>query len=134
VPCSDVQAFPLDPDLESGYIITYGISPAAYNIMPNYLIKMVKEKKYLSINEAVRKITSLPADILGIKDRGVLKEGNWADITILDLNRLKVYNDFENPTLKPEGIQYVIVNGSIAYKNGCLSDLRNGMVLRKNNQ
>lgn len=88
----------------------------------------------MSINEAVRKITSLPADILGIKYRGVLKERNWAVITILDLNRLEVYNDFENPNLKPEGIQYVIVNGSIAYKNGCLSNLRNGMMLRKNNQ
>jgi len=56
----------------------------------------------LSINEAVRKITSLPADILGIKYRWVLKERNWAVITILDLNRMEVYNDFENPNLKPE--------------------------------
>ncbi|MBE3085406.1 MAG: amidohydrolase family protein [Bacteroidetes bacterium] len=133
MPCSDAVAFPIDP-YEKGDILNIDVPPTAYNMIPNYLIKMVKKKKYLSINEAVRKITSLPADILRIKDRGVLKEGNWADITILDLNRLKVYNDFENPNLKPEGIQCVIVNGSIAYKNGCLSDLRNGRVLRKNNQ
>lgn len=131
MPCSDAVSFPANPE-GRGAILDIGIPPSAFNMMPSYLLKMVKEEKSLSLNEAIRKITSLPAGILGIKKRGVLSEGNWADLVILDWERLKVRHDFEKPESRPEGIQCVIVNGGIAYQNGNFTNLYSGSVLRKN--
>lgn len=131
MPCSDAVSFPADPE-GKGAILDIGVPPSAYNMMPAYLAKMVKEDKSLSIIEAITKLTSLPANVLGIKNRGVLKEGNWADIVMLDWDQLNVRHDFEKPNSRPEGIRYVIVNGSIAYQNGCFTSSQSGFVLRKN--
>ena len=108
-----------------------GVPPSASNMMPRYLSTMVREQRFLSIGEAVRKITSLPARILRIRDRGVLKEGYWADIVLLDWEKLTSHDDFEAPQQSPEGIRCVIVNGSIAGRDGVLTGARSGMVLRK---
>ena len=131
MPCSDSVSFPENP-VGKGNILDIGVPPCAYNMMPAFLLEMVKRRKSLSIAEAVKRLTSLPAEILGIKDRGVLKEGNWADVVILDWDKLEVWHDFTRPERKPAGIQNVIVNGRIAYQNGSMKASHNGMVLRKN--
>lgn len=130
MPCNDSASYGFKPDRSIIYL-GYGISPVAYNCMPSYLVKMVKEEKALKIEEAVRKMTSLPADVLGISDRGRLEEGYWADIVLMDWEKLRVYHDFSMPERPPEGIEYVIVNGTIVYKDKQPTGLRNGKTLRK---
>lgn len=88
-------------------------SPLFYGCYPKFLSRYVREKKMLSLEEAVRKITGLPADSLNIKNRGYLKEGYFADIVIFDFEKIKDNSSFETPERYPEGIEYVIINGKI---------------------
>jgi N-acyl-D-aspartate/D-glutamate deacylase len=122
IPCSDIFAKSASAT---------EASPTEYNIFPMFLQKMVKEIFLLSLEEAIRKITSFPAKVFDIKDRGILKPGAYADIVIMDFENLKVFDDFLNPTKHPEGIKYVIVNGQIACDNATLKDKKSGKVLRK---
>jgi N-acyl-D-aspartate/D-glutamate deacylase len=75
--------------------------------------RYVRELHVLTLPEAVKKMTSMNADKIGIKDRGRLREGLWADITIIDPNRVIDRATFENPHQFPVGIEYVIVNGAV---------------------
>jgi N-acyl-D-amino-acid deacylase len=73
--------------------------------------------KVLSLPEAVKKMTSMNADKLGITDRGRLAEGMWADVTIFDPDRILDRATFENPNQYPAGVHYVIVNGEVTVDN-----------------
>jgi N-acyl-D-aspartate/D-glutamate deacylase len=75
--------------------------------------RYVRELKVLTLPEAVKKMTSMNADKIGIKDRGRLREGLWADITIFDQDRVIDRATFENPHQFPVGVEYVIVNGAV---------------------
>ena len=130
MPCCDSASYGAVPDRETSYL-GYGISPLAFNLMPSFLIEMVKKKKYLRLEEAVRKMTSLPAGILGIEKRGRIEEGYFADITLMDWERLRVYHDFRVPEKAPEGIEYTIVNGAISYRGKKITGANHGKVLRK---
>ncbi|MHA2012437.1 MAG: amidohydrolase family protein, partial [Candidatus Helarchaeota archaeon] len=88
--------------------------------------KYVRELKALTIQDAIRKMTSFPAQKLGLKDRGLIKEGNWADITIFDADKIIDKATYENPRLYSEGIEYVIINGEIVYKKGEFMDVKPG--------
>jgi len=88
-------------------------------------------EKLLSLEEAVRRITSLPAERLKLKDRGILKEGMFADITIFDENRIQDKATYKRPDQYPEGIEYVIVNGRIIVENGKFRNCTPGMVIRR---
>jgi N-acyl-D-aspartate/D-glutamate deacylase len=79
--------------------------------------RYVRELKVVSLPEAVKKMSAMNADKLGIKDRGRLREGMWADITIFDANRVIDRATFEKPHQYPVGIQYVIVNGVVTIEN-----------------
>jgi N-acyl-D-amino-acid deacylase len=85
--------------------------PRSYGTFPRILDYYVKEKQLLSLEDAVRKMTSLPAQILGIKDRGRLLEGYKADLVVFDLPGLRDNSTFEHPDRSPDGIEWVIVNG-----------------------
>jgi N-acyl-D-amino-acid deacylase len=87
--------------------------PRYYGTFPRVLGRYVRELHVLTLPEAVRKMTSMNADKIGIKDRGRLRQGMWADVTIFDANRVIDRATFENPHQYPEGIQYVIVNGVV---------------------
>ena len=87
--------------------------PRYYGTFPRVLGRYVRELKVLSLPEAVRKMTSLNADKIGITDRGRLREGAWADVTIFDANRVIDRATFENPHQYPAGIEYVVVNGVV---------------------
>jgi N-acyl-D-aspartate/D-glutamate deacylase len=87
-------------------------------------------KRIISLEEAVRKMTSYPAQRLGLKDRGVVREGNWADLVIFDPDQIADQATYVNPYLYPKGIANVIVNGRIVVTNGMHSGKLPGHVLR----
>ncbi len=91
--------------------------PRYYGTFPRVLGRYVRELKVLSLPEAVKKMSSMNADKLGIKDRGRLAEGMWADVTIFDANRVSDRATFENPHQYPIGISYVIVNGVVTIES-----------------
>ncbi|MCH8873336.1 D-aminoacylase [candidate division KSB1 bacterium] len=87
--------------------------PRSYGTYPRVLGRYVREQKVLSLEEAVRKMTSLPAKRLGLKDRGVLKKGMWADIVIFDSQKVIDRATWTEPHQYPEGIPFVLVNGLV---------------------
>ena len=92
--------------------------PRYYGTFPRILGRYVREEKVLELPEAVYKMTALNADKLGIRDRGRLKEGNWADITLFNARMVIDQATFEKPKQYPIGIPYVIVNGKIVLDRG----------------
>ncbi len=105
--------------------------PRWYGTFPRVLGHYVREKKTLELTEAIRKMTQLPAQSLKLTDRGMLKEGMRADITIFNPETVIDKATFEKPHQYPEGIDFVIVNGVFAVDNGKFHDVRSGIVLRK---
>jgi dihydroorotase/N-acyl-D-amino-acid deacylase len=91
----------------------------------------VREEEVLSLPEAVRKMTWLPASRLGLTDRGQVKEGWVADLTLFDPDSVIDRATFEDPHQYPDGIPYVMVSGQMAVDQGRFVDTRSGVVLRK---
>ena len=87
--------------------------PRGWGSHPKILQRYVREMKLLSIEEAIRKMTGLPAQFLDLKDRGLIKEGYWADITIFNPEKIENNASYAQPMSYPQGIPYVIVNGEI---------------------
>lgn len=104
--------------------------PRSFGTFPRILSKYVRELKILSLEEAIAKMTYLPAKKLGLTDRGIIKEGAYADITIFDPERVTDRATYEDPFQYPEGIEYVIINGNIVLENGSFNDKRAGIVIR----
>jgi dihydroorotase/N-acyl-D-amino-acid deacylase len=105
--------------------------PRWYGTFPRVLGRHVREKKVLSLPEAVHKMTALPAAAMGLKDRGYLREGMKADVVLFDPETVADKATFENPHQYPEGIPYVIINGRIYVDNEKFKHLKAGEVLRK---
>lgn len=105
--------------------------PRAFGTFPRILGHYVREKGVLPLEEAIRKMTSLPADRLGLEDRGILREGSYADLTIFNAVTIIDKATFEHPNQYPEGIEYVIVNGKPALENGEFLNQKHGRVLKK---
>lgn len=104
--------------------------PRAYGTFPRILGHYVREQKVLSLEEAIRKMTSLPAQRINLTDRGVIREGAIADITIFDAEKVIDKSTFEKPHQYPLGIEYVIVGGVITVDPKGLTPNRAGKVLR----
>ncbi len=105
--------------------------PRTYGTFPRVLGKYVREEKVLTLEEAIRKMTSLPAGKIGLSSRGILREGFWADIVIFDPATIKDKATFNDPHQYPDGISYVIVNGQVVVDHGRLMKVRPGRVLRR---
>jgi N-acyl-D-amino-acid deacylase len=105
--------------------------PRAYGSFPRILGRYVKDG-VLRLEDAIRKMTSLPAQTLGIRGRGLLMPGMHADITIFDPDKVIDKGTYQDPIQFPEGIEYVIVNGTITVENGVHTGKRAGKVLRHN--
>lgn len=105
--------------------------PRWYGTFPRVLGHYVRDRGVLTLEEAVRKMTSLPADRLGLADRGRLHEGAFADLVVFDPERVQDRATFEDPHQYPEGIPWVIVNGVVVVEEGRYLDLRPGRVLRR---
>jgi N-acyl-D-amino-acid deacylase len=104
--------------------------PRLYGNYPLFIGKYVREKKILSLEEAIYKSTTFPAKTLGLKDIGQISVDKIADITIFDFNEITGYEDYNNPTKMPIGIKYVILNGKIALKEGNVCEETYGRVLK----
>jgi len=106
-------------------------NPYTNGTFTQVLGKYVREQGLLSLHDAIRKMTSFPAQKLGLKDRGMLKEGYFADITIFDEKKIIDKATYENPRLYSEGVEYVFVNGVLALNKGVFTGSMSGMPLRK---
>jgi len=104
--------------------------PRSFGTFPRVLGVYAREKKLLSLEEAVRKMTSLSAAKIGLRDRGRLKAGSFADIVLFDAARVADKSTFLEPFQYPEGIEVVIVNGEVTVDHGRHTGARAGRVLR----
>jgi dihydroorotase/N-acyl-D-amino-acid deacylase len=103
--------------------------PRAFGSMPRFLGRYVRDQHLLPLEQAIRKITSLPAQRERLRDRGLLKEGYFADITVFDPAKIQDKASYENATQLSEGVKYVFVNGQLEYEDGHLSGTQAGRVL-----
>jgi len=107
------------------------VHPRMTGTFPRVLGKYVREEAVLSLEEAVRKMTSLPAQTFGLKGKGLLKEGFDADIVVFDPATIIDRATYEEPNQGPEGIDYVFVNGVMAAEKGAILGATSGRVLRR---
>jgi len=104
--------------------------PRSYGTFPRVLGKYVREERILTLENAIRKMTSLPAQKLGLRDRGIIREGMRADITIFNPETITDRATYQNPHQYPDGVEYVIVNGKIAVgERGHTGVLAGGVLL-----
>jgi N-acyl-D-amino-acid deacylase len=105
-------------------------NPRSYGTFPYVLAQFVREEGLLRLEEAVRKMTAIPAQRLGLKDRGILRDGMKADIVVFDPDRVQAKATLEEPKQYPEGIDYVLVNGKPVIDNGTHTGALSGRALR----
>jgi N-acyl-D-amino-acid deacylase len=104
--------------------------PRGYGTNARVLSKYVREEKVIALEEAVRRMTSLPAQKFNLNDRGLLREGYAADIVIFNPNEVKDNSTFNQPHQYTSGFKYVLVNGKIEMENGVQNNERNGQILK----
>jgi N-acyl-D-amino-acid deacylase len=104
--------------------------PRAYGTFPRILRKYVREEKKLTLEDAVRKFSALPAQRMRLTDRGVLKQGMWADVVIFDPATIRDLATFADPNQLSQGMDYVLVNGVAVIDQGKMTGARPGKVLR----
>ncbi|UCD45953.1 MAG: D-aminoacylase [Candidatus Bathyarchaeota archaeon] len=106
--------------------------PRGYGSYPKILGRYVRELGVLGLEEAVRKMTSFPAQRFGISDRGILRPGMWADVVVFDPKTVTDKATYQDPHQYPEGLEYVLVNGRIAVEKGKHTGTLAGGTLRRN--
>ena len=104
--------------------------PREYGTFPRVLGKYVREESLLTLEEAVHKMTGMPADRLELPYRGQIARGFWADLVILDPETISDGATIADPCSPPKGIDYVLVNGEIAVKHNKVQPVLAGQVLR----
>ncbi len=122
---SDAAASPtfVDPN-------TVGMGhPRGYGNFPRMIAEYVRKKKVLTLPEAIRKMTSWPAERLHLTSRGLIKEGLWADVVIFDYDKIQDESTYERPYKTPTGINYVLVNGQVVIENGKHTGAKPGKVI-----
>lgn len=103
--------------------------PRSFGTNPRVLGKYTRDEKVLTLEDAVRKMTSMPAGVLRLKDRGLLREGYWGDVVLFDPDRVADTATYDNPKQYPAGIDYVLVNGVVVIDQGHHSGARPGKVV-----
>ncbi|MBL8210983.1 MAG: D-aminoacylase [Bryobacterales bacterium] len=104
--------------------------PRSYGTNARVLAEYVRKRKILTLEDAVRRMTSLPARTFALRDRGMLREGSAADILIFDPDKVQDKATFQQPHQYSEGFDFVLVNGTVMVEDGKLTDARGGRVLR----
>jgi len=104
--------------------------PRAYGTFPRILRKYVREEKKLTLEEAIRKFSALPAQRMRLTDRGVLKQGMWADVVVFDPETVRDVATFDDPNRLSKGMEYVLINGVPVIENGKMTGALPGKVLR----
>lgn len=123
--CSDATARLFETKSSNNYF-----HPRTYGTASRFL-RRAREEKFMPLQEAVKKLTSLPALQLGLSGKGILKQGNAADIVVFDPENITDTATFAKPESKPEGIEYVLVNGAIVVEKGKLTGAYPGKLIRK---
>ena len=103
----------------------------AFSAYPSFLNRYVKEQRLFTIEEAIRKCTSLPAETHYLQDRGTIREGQYADILLLDWENLKFLSTPKETRKYPEGVEYVMVNGETVIEKGKHTKARPGKILTR---
>lgn len=104
--------------------------PRLFGTFPRVLAKYVREQGVLSVEEAVRRMTSLSTATFGIVDRGVIAPGMWADLVLFDPDTVRDTATWDDPKQEPEGVRLVVVNGAVAFDEGRHMNVGAGRMLR----
>jgi N-acyl-D-aspartate/D-glutamate deacylase len=129
----DIRAFYRQPWVMVGSDGGTGMRhPRGAGTYPRVLGRYVRELRWLSLQEAIRKMTGLPAWRLGLKDRGLIRAGMKADVVLFDPARIIDRATFKEPQLIAEGIERVLVNGVEVWRDGATTGDKPGVVLRHN--
>ena len=104
--------------------------PASFGWTARVLGDYVRERRWLSLEEAIRKMTSMPAAKFGFRDRGLLRPGLAADVVVFDPATIQDNASFERPAVYPTGIAHVFVNGQTVLLNGEMTGARPGRAVR----
>lgn len=122
---------------DAGAILKYGEPdetglphPRSFGNFPRVIARYVKERHVLTLQDAIRKMTSWPATRMRLPNRGAIREGNWADVTIFDLDQIQDKSTYESPMEYPTGIDWVLVNGVVTIDHGRHTGAKAGQVLR----
>lgn len=124
-------AFGSDSGAVGGEMRERGAHPRAYATFSRVLAKYVRDEKLLTLEEAVRKMTSLAASRAGLKDRGVLREGMKADVVVFDPRTVQDLSTYEEPHRFSKGVAHVLVNGKATLRDGKMTGELPGKVLRR---
>ena len=108
----------------------FTFNPSSYGYTARVLERYVREKGFYTLEDAVRRMTGLPATVLGLSNRGLLQEGWAADVVVFDPLRVRDNTTREHPNRYPDGIETVIVNGTVTVHNGEHTGALNGRILK----
>ena len=103
--------------------------PRGYGNFPRLIAEYVREKKVLTLPDAIRKMSSWPATRMRLASRGLIKERCWADVVVFDYNKIKDEATYEHPFRPPTGIDYVLVNGQVVIERGTHTGAKPGKVI-----
>jgi len=120
-----------DPEGVDGVFLKFSTHPRAFGNFARVYARYVRDEKLISVAEAVRKMTSLPASNLGIAQRGLLRPGYFADVTVFDPNTIQDHATFEKPRQLATGVSEVFVNGVEVVHNGEHTGAKPGRVVRR---
>jgi N-acyl-D-amino-acid deacylase len=119
-----------DAPAPEGIFLKSSRHPRTYGNFARLLAKYVREEHVISLQEAIRRLTSIPADTLALKNRGRLQPGNFADVVIFDPKTIQDHATYENPAQLATGVDDVWINGIRALKAGEATDAHSGRVVR----
>ncbi len=105
------------------------VHPRFYGNFPRKIRHYALERRIISVEDAIRSMTSLPDQVLGLRDRGLVREGQWADIVVMDLGTIRDKATALDPHQYPEGLEYVLINGQFVVEEGRLTNLLPGVVI-----
>ena len=131
MPMADSGSYAMEANKWEGNGTNTGNYPLAWTAFVRYLVDVCRDGGCIGMEEAIRKITSLPADVVKLTDRGRIEVGKVADLVLMDWDKLGYVIDFHKPNTPPTGFDYVWVNGVPAMAEGALTRKLTGKVIRK---
>ena len=123
--CTDSWSYPINAPVRIGQP-----HPRSYGAFTEFIERFVVNQKTLSFQEAVRKMTELPASFFNIEKRGSIKEGYYADLVLFDIDNIKANATYVTPCELSSGVDCLWVNGGIVIENRAINDSKFGAVLR----
>ena len=126
------MGYPFNMIASDGTIRVKGIGvphPRSYGTNARVLGKYVREEKIITLEDAIRRMTSLPAEKFHFANRGLIKQGYAADLVVFDDNTIIDQSTYNNPHQYSKGIDLVLVNGEITWQNNASTGIRNGTIL-----